>query len=67
MNMSVSETGLTSILDDTALHNRVLGVPERFSAFMQPNCCRVRQELLRKGVTLMVLWQENRTHHPEIQ
>ena len=52
-------------LDDIALHNRVLGVPQRVSAFVQPDYGRVHQELRRKGMTLMLLWQEHRAQHPD--
>jgi transposase len=52
-------------LDDTALHNRLLRVPERVSAFVQPDYGRVHQELRRKGMTLMLLWQEHVEQHSQ--
>jgi len=51
-------------LDDTALHNRLLGAPQRVSGFVQPDYGRIHQELRRKGMTLMLLWQEHSTQHP---
>ena len=51
-------------LDDTALHNRLLGTPQRASAFVQPDYGRMHQELRRKGMTMMLLWQEHVAQHP---
>ena len=51
-------------LDDTALHNRLLGPPQRASAFVQPDYGRMHQELRRKGMTMMLLWQEHVAQHP---
>jgi len=51
-------------LDDTALHNRLLGAPQRASGFVQPDYGRIHQELRRKGMTLMLLWEEHSTQHP---
>ena len=50
-------------LDDTALHNRLLAIPQRASAFVQPDYGRIHQELRRKGMTLMLLWQEHVDQH----
>ncbi len=50
-------------LDDTALHNRLLGTPQRASGFVPPDYGRLHQELRRKGMTLMLLWQEHGTQH----
>ncbi len=52
-------------LDDTALHNCLLGAPQRVSAFVQPDYGRIHQELRRKGMTLMLLWQEHVEQHPQ--
>jgi transposase len=52
------------LLDETALHNRLLGTPHRASGFVQPDHGRIHQELRRKGMTLMLLWEEHRTQHP---
>ena len=54
----------TQALDDTALHNRLLGTPQRTSAFVQPDYGRMHQELRRKGMTMMLLWQEHVAQHP---
>ncbi len=51
-------------LDDTALHNRLLGTPQRVSGFVQPDYGRIHQELRRKGMTLMLLWEEPRARLP---
>ena len=50
-------------LDDTALHNRLLGTPGRVSGFVHPDYGRMHQELRRKGMTLMLLWQEHGVQH----
>ncbi len=52
-------------LDDTALHNQLLAIPQRASAFVQPDYGRIHQELRRKGMTLMLLWQEHRAQYDE--
>ena len=54
----------TQALDDTALHNRLLATPQRTSAFVQPDYGRMHQELRRKGMTMMLLWQEHVAQHP---
>ena len=51
-------------LDDTALHHRLLGTPQRASGFVAPDYARMHQELRRKGMTLMLLWQEHTAQHP---
>lgn len=51
-------------LDDTALHHRLLGSPQRASGFVAPDYGRMHQELRRKGMTLMLLWQEHTAQHP---
>ena len=64
-----SEAGLDwnqiQALDDTALNNRLLGTPRRVSGFVQPDYGRIHQELRRKGMTLMLLWQEHSERHPD--
>jgi transposase len=50
-------------LDDTALHNRMLGTSRRVSGFVQPDYGRMHQELRRKGMTLMLLWEEHGAQH----
>jgi transposase len=51
------------LLDDTALHNRLLGTPQRASGFVHPDSGRIHQELRRKGMTLMLLWEEHGAQH----
>ena len=52
-------------LDEAALHNRLFGSPQRASGFVQPDYARLHRELRRKGMTLMLLWQEHVSAHPE--
>ena len=51
-------------LDAPALHNRLLGTPQRASGFVPPDYGRIHQELRRKGMTLMLLWEEHTAQHP---
>jgi len=51
-------------LDDTALHNRLLGTPQRASGFVPPDYGHIHQELRRKGMTLRLLWEEHSARHP---
>jgi transposase len=50
-------------MDETALHSRLMGAPQRASSFVTPDYAQVRQELQRKGMTLMLLWQEHSEQH----
>ena len=52
------------LLDDRALQHRLVGAPQRASAFVVPNYGHMHQELRRKGMTLMLLWEEHATQHP---
>ena len=52
------------LLDETALQHRLVGVPQRASSFVAPDYGRMHQELRRKGMTLMLLWEEHATQHP---
>lgn len=45
-------------MDEAALERRLLGRPERQPDFAMPDYGRIHQELRRKGVTLMLLWEE---------
>ena len=62
-----SEAGLDwnqiQALDETALHNRLLGTSRRVSGFVQPDYGRIHQELRRKGMTRMLLWEEHGAQH----
>ena len=58
-----SETGLgwplPDDLDDTALEKRLFQLPTaRAPTFAEPDYAQVHQELKRKGVTLILLWEE---------
>ena len=52
-------------MDETALHSRLIGAPQRASTFVAPDYAKLRQELQRKGMTLMLLWQEHSEQHPD--
>lgn len=41
-----------------------VGTPQRASGFVQPDYGRIHQELRRKGMTLMLLWEEHTVQHP---
>src|SRR5450830_1902635 len=53
--------------DDTELDRRLLVSPERARDHVQPDYARVHQELRRKGMTLMLLWEEHRADHADRQ
>lgn len=50
-------------VDDTVLERRLLVAPERPRDHVQPDYGRLHQELRRKGMTLMLLWEEHRADH----
>ena len=50
-------------LDEAGLQRRLLAVPARASAFVLPEYGRIHQELRRKGMTLMLLWEEHVAQH----
>ena len=50
-------------LDETGLQRRLLAAPVRASAFVLPEYGRIHQELRRKGMTLMLLWEEHVAQH----
>jgi transposase len=53
-------------LSETALERHLVGGrADRPSPYAQPNFGRIHQELRRKGMTLMLLWQEYAAQHPE--
>ena len=52
-------------MDETALHSRLMGAPQRASSFVAPDYTKLHQELRRKGMTLMLLWQEHSERHPD--
>lgn len=54
-------------LDEAALEQRLLARPAKPSAYVPPDYGRIHQELRRKGVTLMLLWEEYRLEHADRQ
>lgn len=54
-------------LDDVTLERRLLACPEKPRRHVQPDFGRVHHELRRKGVTLMLLWEEYRAEYAERQ
>jgi transposase len=52
-------------LDDATLEGRLLASPEKPRHHVQPEFGRIRQELRRKGVTLVLLWEEYRAEYAE--
>ena len=53
--------------DEVTLERRLLVAPERPRAHVQPDFGRSHQELRRKGVTLLLLWEEYRAEHTDHQ
>lgn len=53
-------------MDETALHSRLMGAPQRASTFLAPDYARLHQERRPKGMTLMLLWQEHSEQHPDV-
>jgi transposase len=54
-------------LDEAALERRLLVAPEQPRDHVQPDYGRVHQALRRKGMTLMLLWEEHRADHADAQ
>ncbi len=54
-------------LDEAALERRLLVAPEQPRDHVQPDYGRLHQELRRKGMTLMLLWEEHRADHADAQ
>ncbi|MGA9032546.1 MAG: IS21 family transposase [Sulfuricaulis sp.] len=53
--------------DEAALKRRLLVAPERPRDHVQPDYGRLHHELRRKGMTLMLLWEEYRADHADCQ
>ena len=51
--------------DEAALERCLLVAPERPRDHVQPDYGRLHQELRRKGMTLMLLWEEHRADHAD--
>jgi len=54
-------------LDETALEQLLLAKPAKPSAYVLPDYGRIHQELRRKGMTLMLLWEEYQTEYADQQ
>lgn len=53
--------------DDITLERRLLASPQRPREHVQPDYPRVHHELRRKGMTLMLLWEEYRAEYADRQ
>ena len=51
--------------DDVTLERQLLVAPERPRTQVQPDYARVHHELRRKGMTLMLLWEEYQAEHAD--
>lgn len=54
-------------LDEAALEQRLLPRPAKRSAYAMPDYGRIHQELRRKGMTLMLLWEEYQADYADRQ
>lgn len=54
-------------LDETSLQQRLLSPSRRPRGHAQPDYGRMHQELRRKGMTLMLLWEEYQAEHADSQ
>ena len=54
-------------LDEHELEHRLLGKPVKPSGYAWPDYGRVHQELQRKGVTLLLLWEEYQAQYADRQ
>ena len=54
-------------LDETMLERRLLAAPEQPRDHVQPDYGRLHHELRRKGLTLMLLWEEHRANYADVQ
>jgi transposase len=54
-------------VDEAALERRLLASPEKPRDHVQPDYGHLHHELRRKGVTLMLLWEEHRANHADRQ
>ena len=53
-------------LEETALEQRLLGLPKpRASAYAVPDYGRIHHELRKKGVTLLLLWEEYQAEYAD--
>ena len=56
-----------SALSETELEQRLLATPAKPARYAMPNYGRIHQELRRKGVTLMLLWEEYQAEYADQQ
>ena len=49
---------LSAEMDDTTLEARLFPAPASAREHVMPDCAHIHQELRRKGVTLLLLWEE---------
>lgn len=54
-------------LDEAALERRLFSGAQAVRDYVLPDYGRLHQELRRKGVTLMLLWEEHRAEHANAQ
>jgi transposase len=54
-------------LDEAALEQRLLSKPAKRSAYAMPDYGRIHHELRRKGMTLMLLWEEYQAEYADRQ
>ncbi len=54
-------------MDEAALEQRLLVRSQKVRDYVQPDYARVHQELRRKGMTLMLVWEEHRADHAHCQ
>jgi transposase len=53
--------------DEASLERRLLVAPEQPRDRVKPDYGRLHHELLRKGMTLMLLWEEHRADYADVQ
>jgi transposase len=53
--------------DEATLERRLLVAPEQPRDHVQPDYGRLHHELRRKGMTLMLLWEEHRADFAHVQ
>lgn len=54
-------------MDEAALERRLMAGSRKARDYVQPDYGRLHQELRRKGMTLMLLWEEHRADHADSQ
>jgi transposase len=53
--------------DESALERKLLAAPQKPHEYVQPDYGRIHQELRRKGMTLMLLWEEYQADYADSQ